>query len=73
MTSLIILLQTHLEESGLESVFRVYDNTQDKEVYLLKNWGLVLNKLKIDEWIESLKTGLNRTVQGQSPPFLFNE
>ena len=58
LTSWIDALRVYMDERGLDSVFRVYDASQGTETYLLKNWGLVRNKAKINKWIEDLKTGV---------------
>ena len=73
LTSWVDRPHIYLEEIGLDIVFRVYDNTQGKGVYLLDNWGLMWNKLKIDKWIESSKTGLTYPEQGKSPVWFFDQ
>jgi hypothetical protein len=39
LTSWVNLVQSYIEEHGMDTVFRVYDGQTDSETYLLTDWG----------------------------------
>ena len=58
LTSWITSLRVNLEERGLDTVFRIINNTTGAETYLLEKWGESKNEEMIETWVKNLREGL---------------
>ena len=54
LTSWIEEIRGQLEDTGQDTIFRVYDAANQTEVYLLENWGDVDDK-QVDDWVKRLR------------------
>ena len=52
LTTWIGLMKTFIEDCGMDTVFRVWDGTN--EVYLLEDWGSSKNEL-VSKWVQDLR------------------
>ncbi len=57
LTSWIRALRTKVEETGQDTVFRVYDATENTEVYILKKFG-ELTIEAVSKWVSALRNGV---------------
>ena len=57
LTSWIAALKRFLEETGQDTVFRIYDPKEDTEDYILDNWDKCRKRL-VDDWVETLHEGV---------------
>ena len=57
LTSWINLVHAYMEECGMDSIFRIYDEGLDKERYLLEDWGAAKKEV-VGDWVRKLSEGM---------------
>ena len=56
LTSWINLVRAYVEECGMDTVFRIYDEDLDEEKYLLEDWGAA-KKEAVRDWVMEISEG----------------
>jgi len=56
LTSWIRLIRIFLEDTGQDSVFRIADDREETEIYLLEDWGRA-TVTTVEPWVASLQDG----------------
>ena len=65
-------IKAHMEEYGMDTVFRIMEPTGGTERYLLEEWGLCDFKDWITLWVSDLKQGVPDGAGGHEPPCPFD-
>jgi hypothetical protein len=58
MTSWVNAIREYMEEHGLDTVFRIFDEAEGSEVYVLQDWGKKADPTLIRAWEKTLETGV---------------
>ena len=56
LTTWIRLIRIFLEDTGQDSIFRIYNPSENKEIYLLKDWGKASSEI-VEPLVDMLEAG----------------